>query len=155
LAVRTLEARESAALAGITEAAFATYNGHLHADPRLLTRRSTELYASWASRSCTDSTVADLVLGTEWHGMLAGFVTLKRGPERVWNVPLAAVAPDAQGRGILSTLLAAAIREVHARDGRVLEYGCVLTNIGAQKVLARLGFEIANSYHTLHKWFGD
>lgn len=139
----------------VARAAFRAHSGHYHADPQLSPVRSMELYVSWAARACSAVNEDNPVLVAEWEGSLAGFLALQRGECDGFEVTLAAVTPEAQGRGILTALLTAAIRESRARGGERLEYGCVLTNIGAQKSLVRLGFEMQVSYHTLHKWFNS
>jgi GNAT superfamily N-acetyltransferase len=153
IAVRSVGAADTAVVADIARAAFSTHTGHYHADPRLNPTRSTDLYVRWAVSACQDTMANAYVLGAEWLNSLAGFVTLESDNEIVWNVSLAAVAPSAQGHGLLTALLSEAGRIARKRGGKFLEYGCVLTNIGAQKALVRLGFEIHASYHTLHKWF--
>lgn len=153
IATRRMVATDSPTVANIARAAFTAHNGHYHSDPQLDTARSTELYVSWAARSCAEMNEDNPVLVAEWERDIAGFLALKRGERNVFEAPLAAVAPEEQGRGILTALLTAAIHESRARGGEYLEYGCVLTNIGAQKSLVRLGFEMRTSYHTLHKWF--
>lgn len=141
------------AVVEITQAAFETYNGHFHADRRLAAADATATYTSWAARSLRDASVAEMVLGADWQGVLAGFVTLKGEADGVWDVPLAAVAPRAQRQGVLTALLATALGAAQQRGAKALEYGCVVANIGAQKALVRLGFEVSASNYTLHKWF--
>ncbi len=137
----------------IAAQAFQGYNGHHHTDPRVDQQQASEVYISWAMRCCREPDAADLLLGAWRDGELVGFLALKDLGQGLCTVPLAAVAPQTQGQGVLRSLLAAVVRWLSERDYTAVEYGCVLTNIAAQKALARTGFEMSRSAHTLHKWY--
>ena len=137
----------------IAAQAFQGYTGHYHADPRLDQQRASEVYISWAARCCREPDAADLLLGARRDGEMVGFLALKGLGQGLCTIPLAAVAPKTQGQGVLRSLLAEAVRWLSEHDYIAVEYGCVLTNIGAQKALARTGFEMCRASHTLHKWY--
>ncbi len=151
--VQQIDATQADAAAAIARAAFQTYDGHYHADPRLQADHATEVYASWAAHLCQSTRVEDVMLAAQHSGSSVGFIALTCADLHDWDVPLAAVAPTAQGQGVFTTMLEAAIDIARSGGGTTLDYGCVLTNIGAQKALARLGFEISASFYTFHKWF--
>ena len=137
----------------IAAQAFQGYTGHYHADPRLDQRQASEVYISWARRCCQEPDAADLLLGAWRDGEMVGFIALKALGQGLCTIPLAAVAPQTQGQGVLRGLLAAAVRWLREHEYVAVEYGCVLTNIAAQKALARTGFEMCRASHTLHKWY--
>ena len=144
---------DEAAVRRIAAQAFQGYSGHYHADPRLDQHQASEVYISWATRCCREPDSADLMLGARRDGELVGFLALKALGQGLCMVPLAAVAPQTQGQGVLRSLLVGAVRWLKEHNYTAVEYGCVLTNIAAQKALARAGFEMCRSAHTLHKWY--
>lgn len=144
---------DAARVANLADAAFAGYQGHYHADPRLDPVTCTAIYADWARRCCEEPGAAAVVLGVEAEGELLGFLalTLEDGAA---DVPITAVAPSAQGRGVFQRLLRAALTYVHEQGAATLHYSCILTNFAAQKGLVRLGFELQRATHTFHTWYG-
>ena len=136
----------------VAEQAFQGYRGHYHADPRLPTAACDELYADWAYRGCVDSAVADHVVVAELEGEVAGFGLVRRAEADAADGTLYGVAPADRGRGIYPALVSAAMRWARRQGCRVFLESTQVTNRASQKVWARLGFEISESFYTLHRW---
>lgn len=151
--VRSFRADDTPQIEKIAASAFAGYYGHYHADGRLDRVKCDEGYVSWAVRSCTSKQVADEVLVAEIDGCVVGFATLRWNSPEEWEILLFGIAPESQGRGIGRSLLQTAAEKSYKQAVDKLIISTQLTNVSAQKMWCRAGFEPSHSYHTLHKWF--
>jgi ribosomal protein S18 acetylase RimI-like enzyme len=151
--IRSFTAEDTAQIEKIAAAAFAGYSGHYHADTRLDRSKCDEGYVSWAVRSCTSKQVADEVLVAELDGRVIGFATLRWNCTTEGEILLFGIAPEAQRRGIGRSLLQTAAERSCRRAVRKLIISTQLTNISAQTMWCRAGFEPCHSYYTFHKWF--
>jgi GNAT superfamily N-acetyltransferase len=133
--------------------AFRGYDGHYHADSRLLPAHCDEVYVSWAVRACQDAAVADAVLLAERDGQVVGFGVLQRADAESGDGRLYGILPAARGRGIYRALMLHSLHWCQAQGFRRMLYSTQLTNIAAQKVCVRLGFELSHAYYTFHRWF--
>jgi GNAT superfamily N-acetyltransferase len=133
--------------------AFRGYAGHYHADSRLPPARCDEVYVSWAVRACQDPAVADTVLLAELDGQVVGFGVLQRADAESGDGRLYGIVPAARGRGIYRALMQHSLQWCQAQGFSRMLYSTQLTNIAAQKVCVRLGFEVSHAYYTFHRWF--
>ena len=136
----------------IAREAFRDYCGHYHNDPRLDRAASTEVYASWAKRSCVDREVADEVLMAEVDEGTVGFVALKLKSDGIGEITLNAVHPEAQRGGVYGVLAARSLRWFHQRGVRHVVTSTHIANTGPQKVWCRMGFEPCSGAYTFHAW---
>jgi ribosomal protein S18 acetylase RimI-like enzyme len=137
----------------IAAQAFQGYYGHYHADPRLDQAACDAAYISWAERSCLDRSVADEVLVAELDEQLVGFLTLRFNSQQELEIVLNGVSSGAQKRGVYRDLVAHALKYALAQQAQQLIVSTQITNLAAQKVWVRLGFEPMQFYYTFHKWF--
>jgi GNAT superfamily N-acetyltransferase len=137
----------------IARQAFRNYLGHYHADPRLDKAQCDATYISWAERSCQHPEVADVVLVAHEEGQPVGFLTLRRNSDEEVEIPLNAVLPTMQGRGVYQSLLQEALLWSAGKGFRRLVVSTQINNIPVQKAWARQGLEMHHSYYTFHKWF--
>jgi len=151
--VRQHDAPDRKAIESIAGDAFADYCGHYHNDPRLDRGACTEVYVSWARRSCLSQEIADEVLIAELGGRIAGFITLKLEDEALGRIVLNAVHPEVQRKGVYSSLLSHALRWFYRQDVRHVVTATQVANISVQKVWCRQGFEPSGGLYTFHKWF--
>lgn len=151
--LRALAPEDATAVGTIAAEAFRDYAGHYHADPLLAPAACTQSYVSWAMRCCSEPGVVDEMIGAVRGDEIIGFLALAHTPGGASDIRLTAVAPQAKGMGVLSAMIGRVVDDLRGRGIRDLEYSCLVTNIAAQKALARQGFWIDRSYHTLHKWF--
>ena len=63
------------------------------------------------------------------------------------------IAPEAQRIGIGRSLLVNEMKWCEAQQGKRIVISTQLTNLAAQKMWCRVGFEPTHSYYTFHKWF--
>ncbi len=151
--VRPIRPGEEEQVRAVAAAAFKDYFGHYHADDRLDRAKADEAYISWAVRSCASREVADAVYVADWDGRVAGFITLRlNGPDR-GEFLLSGVVPEAQGYGIYRSLFIAGMRWCLVQNARQIVISTQVDNIAVQKVWARLGFTMLESFYTFHKWF--
>lgn len=151
--VRSFRADDTGQIEKIAAEAFAGYYGHYHADSRLDRRKCDEGYVSWAVRSCTSKDVADEVLVAELDAGVVAFATLRWNSAQEGEILLFGVSPEAQGAGIGGSLMQEAIALSRKHGLNRLFISTQLTNISAQKMWCRSGFEPSHSFYTLHKWF--
>ncbi|HEY7831989.1 MAG TPA: GNAT family N-acetyltransferase [Ktedonobacterales bacterium] len=153
LSIRPLRGEDAPGVAALARAAFTDYGGHYHADARLNADAAIAVYVDWAANCCAEPGFADIVFGVEDSQQILGFMALKEVGQGTCDISLVAVAPAVQGRGLFRALLVEALHWMADRAFVAAEYSCILTNIGAQAGLARVGFELDHAVHTFHKWF--
>ena len=134
-------------ITAIAEAAFTGYGGHYHADPRLDRAAADAGYVDWAARSAR----TDHALVVEDAGVVVGFLTMRIG-EGETEIVLNAIAPERQGRGHYRALVAAALQDSIGLGARRCTVSTQVSNVAAQKVWVRLGFEPMRAVHTFHIW---
>lgn len=154
IAIRPVRPGEETTIGRVAAEAFHNYQGHYHADPRLDQAKCDEVYVDWAIRSCTTPGVADVVLVADNEGEIVGFTTLRLESPDAGAIWLAGMVRAAQGKGVNRSLQIQGMNWLRDRGRRWLVYSTQISNIAAQKVLARLGYEPSHSYYTFHHWFG-
>lgn len=134
-------------ITAVAKGAFAGYQGHYHADPRLDRAAADAGYVDWARRSISEGDVFVIEDG----GAIAGFLSLELR-ETETEIVLNGIRPDAQGHGLYPALVIGALR--HSAELHALR--CVVStqvsNVRAQKVWVRVGFEPTHAVHTFHLW---
>lgn len=150
--VRPHKLEDKARVLEIAETAFEGYQGHYHADTRLDRRKCDETYVSWAERSFSATAVSEILIA-EYGGKPMGFATVRINSATEGEGVLFAVAPEARGLGIFRSLLLSAVRWCKEKGAARMIYSTQLTNLPAQRVLCRVGFEPDRSLYTFHKWF--
>jgi len=151
--IRKFVREDTAQVETVAAAAFKGYYGHYHADPKLDQRKCDEGYVSWAVRSCTSKEVATEVLVAEIDKKVLGFLTLRlNGPKEMEGL-LFGVAPEVRGVGVGRSLMVNGLELCKKQQANRMLISTQVTNVAAQKVWCRVGFEPAYSYYTLHKWF--
>jgi len=127
--------------------AFAGYQGHYQADPRLDRAAADAGYVDWARRSIAGADV----LVVEDEGAIAGFLTMEPSDDGT-EIVLNGIRPDTQGRGLYAALVIGALR----RSAKLKAPRCTVStqvwNVRAQKVWIRVGFEPTQAVHTFHLW---
>ncbi|MGC2790407.1 MAG: GNAT family N-acetyltransferase, partial [Candidatus Sulfotelmatobacter sp.] len=110
-------------------------------------------YVSWAVRSLSSKQVATEVLVAEIDKKIVGFLTLRlNSPEEMEGL-LIGVAPEGQGIGVGRSLMVNGLELCKRQQAKRMLISTQVTNVAVQKVWCRVGFEPADSYYTLHKWF--
>lgn len=128
-----------------------------NSDPALAGARACELYAAWLRNSFSGQQ-ADEVLVAEEGGRPVGFITLRLSPPpavcselQYGEVPLNAILPGSQGRGIYTRLARAALEWFRARRAAVVEIRTQLTCGSVNHTWLKLGAYAALSHHTFHR----
>lgn len=151
--IRPIRQGEQDSIASIAKAIFQGYSGHYHADPFLDEGKCDEVYVDWAYRSCVDRNLTDEVLVAEHGGSIVGFATLRLNHSDEGEGILFGVSPSMQGRKIYRSFMIHGMHWCLSNKATKMIYSTQVTNIAVQKVLARLGFEMFESFYTLHKWY--
>jgi GNAT superfamily N-acetyltransferase len=149
---RPMQDSDAIGVRQVSEGAFSGYFGHYHADPRLARRQCDEVYADWARRLCLDRGGGRDVLVAELEGRVVGFAALRCNSENESEVVLTGVRPEHQRRGILHAMITGSLCWAVNQGRSRLTMSTQIVNLGSQKVLARLGFEVSSSYYTFHRW---
>lgn len=136
----------------IATAAFANYKGHYHADSRLSLNSSNEVYIDWAINRTKESPFFGVRVKKE--NSIVGFISGQLDKATlIIDVPLLAIAPEFQGRGIFTELMAKMENWALQNNYKTIIYSTQLQNIAVQKSLVRNGFELQRSLYTFHRWF--
>jgi len=146
---------DAARVGEIARVAYHGYLGHYHCDPRLDPAACDEVYADWASRSCTDRLVADRTLVAELAGKIVAFMGFRILSAEETTVTVSAVAPPGRGRNLHRLLVRHHLaRSAELGAARML-YATQTTNLPVLRTAVRDKFELRGSYYTIHKWFDD
>jgi len=126
------------------------YNANrFNCDPAFEPAAVESLYRQWISKSVR-GVLADRILVQEVDGELAGFITVSIDLDHATaNIPLNAVAPAHQGRGVYTALVKAALTELKEMDVSTVEIRTQLPNLAVHRTWQRLGSVIVDTYHTL------
>jgi GNAT superfamily N-acetyltransferase len=150
---RLAQPADADGVAALAREIFTGYQGHYHCDPRLAADAADEVYVSWAHATCATPGVADAVLLLEDSQGLLAFCALRTTGASNVDVSLIGVAPRARRLGLFDCLLRMAAQWGAARSLDTIEYSTQITNLAAQRGLAKAGFLPAKSLYTLHHWF--
>jgi dTDP-4-amino-4,6-dideoxy-D-galactose acyltransferase len=121
-------------------------------DPRFKRDRCDDLYATWIERSCHGYADAVLVAGPA--GEADGYVTCHgHRPDSPASIGLVGVRPDARGRGVASTLVAAAIDWFRAAGEHDVTVVTQARNLQAQRLYQRAGFSLVDVGLWFHRWY--
>ena len=151
--VRRGAASDASALHAIGEHAFHGSRTHWHLDDRLPGALADTLYARWAAdlaRAATDE--RPVFVAESSDGDIAGFLALASAERGRWHVPLTAVDPRHQGRGLVRALLTTAMQTVAAHGATGLDYETQLSNRAALRSVAQCGLAPSTSRLTFHLW---
>jgi hypothetical protein len=137
-------------LASVASDAFANYDGHYHADPRLDPRLATLGYVDWCL-NCLGNESHTMWVATE-NAALVGFIAIRR-EQNIGEIALNGVASEFQGQGVYNSLLKAAGRAL-SREGRTeIQSSTHIGNFRPQRAWIRNGMTIVRAAYTFHKWF--
>ncbi len=151
--IRAGHEKDATALHGIASRAFRLSSTHWHADSRLDSELSNELYGRWASALCQRSSEQSRLIVVERNRVPCGFLAFGADDaRRRWHVPLTAVAPDARGNGLLGAMLTHAIAQAARGPFDTFEYETQLSNDAAMRVISKMGFFPETSRLTYHLW---
>ncbi len=157
--IHAMDASEVEPTAAISAECFGSRRHNINrfnSDPQFPQHRVCELYAQ-SVRSSYARKIADQVLVYEQDGSPVGFITLslpgKREQELGVNcgkIPLNAVHPDYQGRGIYRRLVLAALNWFRAQGVDSVEISTQLPNVAVHKTWEKLGAHLVRSCHRFH-----
>ena len=116
-------------------------------DPAFHPAAVESLYRQWAVKS-VNKTMADEVLVCEIDGAIAGFITLSMMSD-VAAIPLNAVAPEYQGRGVYTALVNAALILLKEQGASTVEIRTQLANLAVHRTWRSFGATIVDAHHTL------
>ncbi|HSS01801.1 MAG TPA: GNAT family N-acetyltransferase [Kofleriaceae bacterium] len=142
---RIADPADISAIAEIT--AESIRRSHLHADPRLPSARTRELYAAWARNDVTGR--AQRTIAARIDGELIGYLAVLATPATAM-IDLVTVRSDWHGRGVGSRLIASFIEWIGDRE-IVATVGTQVDN-PALRLYASCGFVPTATHCTYHLW---
>ena len=151
--IRPVLLEEADRVKKVAEKAFKGYFGHYHADEKLDSRQSDEVYTDWAKRACLERTQNDEVFVAIVDNEIMGFATMRLNDIREGEGVLFAVDPAMQGKGIYRSFILAGLTWCYEKGCDKMVVSTQINNIAVQKVWTRTGFEPLHAYYTFHKWF--
>jgi dTDP-4-amino-4,6-dideoxy-D-galactose acyltransferase len=126
-----------------------------HADRHFAPERADRLYEVWIENSCRGYADAVLVAEDD-RGRLAGYVTCHKHTDADrGHIGLFAVSEQAQGRGVGSTLLQAALEWFAANQVTAMTVATQLGNLRAVQFYGRHGLRIMSAELWFHFWPSD
>jgi GNAT superfamily N-acetyltransferase len=126
-------------------------DSRFYADPHFDRGRCDELYATWIEKSCRGET-ADVVLVAEHAGEPAGYVSCLRGESGLGLIGLIAVDAAAQGLGLGSALMGAALRWLAERGASRVRVATQGRNARAQRFYQAHGLLTQSIGLWFHRW---
>lgn len=110
---------------------------------------SGRFYALWAEKAVLGTFDHQCLLVMDSLGQPAGFVTLRDLQDGSARIGLLAVFPDAQGKGIGSSLMSAAKQWCHGHGLQRLRVATQMSNIAALRLYIRSGASIESTAYWL------
>lgn len=110
---------------------------------------SGRFYALWAEKAVLGTFDHQCLLVMDALGQPAGFVTLRDLHDGSARIGLLAVFPDAQGKGIGSSLMSAAKQWCHSHGLQRLRVATQMSNIAALRLYIRSGASIESTAYWL------
>ncbi|WP_145577505.1 dTDP-4-amino-4,6-dideoxy-D-galactose acyltransferase [Yersinia mollaretii] len=110
---------------------------------------SGRFYALWAEKAVLGTFDHQCLLVMDALGQPAGFVTLRDLHDGSARIGLLAVFPDAQGKGIGSSLMSAAKQWCHGHGLQRLRVATQMSNIAALRLYIRSGASIESTAYWL------
>lgn len=155
--VRLAGPEDAEAVVRVARGAFDRYFGRFHADTRLPRASAVKVYEEWMRSGLAG--YADFTVVAETEGRIAALSMWRRPspadaalPIRIGHCSIVAVAPEFHRRGLCTAVLACGMaRMADAADW--IFTSTHVNNYGAQRVNARLGWQIEDATHAFHTWF--
>ncbi|WP_019213145.1 dTDP-4-amino-4,6-dideoxy-D-galactose acyltransferase [Yersinia massiliensis] len=110
---------------------------------------SGRFYALWAEKAVLGTFDHQCLLVMDTQGQPAGFVTLRDLQDGSARIGLLAVFPDAQGKGIGTSLMSAAKQWCQSRGLQRLRVATQMSNIAALRLYIRSGASIESTAYWL------
>ena len=149
VAVRTADMSDVGALERIASSAHT--DTRFYVDSGFSRESCSRLYQTWIRRSCEGW--ADAVFTAEWHGQIAGYLSVHRVDMQTARVGLVAVAPEARGMRVGLSLVQAALRWCDAQSVARLSIATQAENVAALRLYQRCGFSMSAVDLWFHKWW--
>ncbi len=151
--IRPVLLEEADSVKNVARRAFKGYFGHYHADERLDSNLSDDVYTDWAKRACLERTQNDEVFVAVVDSEIMGFATMRLNSSQEGEGVLFAVDPALQGKGMYRSFIIAGLTWCKEKRCDRMIVSTQINNIAVQKVWTRTGFEPIYAYYTFHKWF--
>lgn len=145
MVVSTAERPDDAELEALVAGAFDTYPGHYRVNPLLDPAAVTAGYVDWVRRTLD----AGVLVSLRDDGRLTGFLTTQPEDDHL-ELVLAGVDASARGRGTYARLIAAAEGVAADRGLEEVLTSTQAPNAVVQRAWARLGYEPAAAFSTVH-----
>jgi GNAT superfamily N-acetyltransferase len=155
---RNCRPSDTESLIELARTVYAPIPDRFHVDPRLSSKASNELYASWMQSSCSGH-LADHISVAESKGQVVGYGTLKYFGDhsglcnaRIAQLGLGGVSPEFRERGIVTDLVIHNLQWLAREQADFCFVGTQGNNIPPQRVWLKIGFKPATMSLTLHYW---
>ena len=140
------------AVAAISSECFGNraYNvNRFNSDPIFPEDKVRKLYDTWA-RNSFNGEAADMVFVYEDNGEVLGFITCRLSSTS-GSIPLNAVRPDCQGRGIYMRLVKSALSWLAKNGAITAEIKTQISNTAVERTWENLGGNLASACHRFHR----
>lgn len=147
------EAAEADGIERVACEAFRDHGGHYHADRRLDREDVLAVYGSWARGAVLDPAGDALAVVARDDREIVGFATLSRVGTSQPIGGVAAVASGHRGRGIYRALVTERLHRAHASGATTTVVAADVVNPPSQNCWTSIGYRLAHSEYTFHRWF--
>ncbi len=153
--IREARREDAGGIARVAASAFDRYQGHYHSDPRLRRADSTEAYADWTRRLCANEAEDAAVFVASKGDAIDAFAVMRQNSPLEAEIFLAAVAPHAQGSGLMYAMGYWLHRWSVERGARYVIIWTKITNLSLQRAIVRHHYQIVSSAFVLHRWYDE
>ena len=144
-----ISAETLASIRSLIADSFRGYINHYSANPLMDERLIAEGYLEWAESTVLDEDNRVFLLDVD--GMPAGVATVESPPgSEHWEIQLAGMKTDAQGRGDYARLVRGVLASARAEGAARVVISTQAHNVRVQRAWARLGFVPFGSIDTVH-----
>lgn len=133
----------------LTQVIFNNYTNHYSSNPYLDSNDILKGYQEWARNYITDLNEGCISWLVNLKEEIIGFITCYFNKNEC-EIILNGVLPEASGKGIYSDIIRFTQQYFKAQGFQTMKVSTQVQNMAVQKVWAREGFEIKESYNTVH-----
>lgn len=153
LRVRYAKAADSGPCASLAADIFQDYPNHYYNDSRLDRDAVAQVYPSWVARASTAPTPDEqlLIASSDTEDSALGIVRYRPG-DVTGDISLFGVKAGDRGAGTGPAFLGHLLGKLKSAGARQATYFTQVTNVAAQRMLARKGFLPRRSQYTFHCW---
>lgn len=151
--LRAATKEDKEAVINIAKESFTNYSSRFKTDENIDNKKADEMYLIWVENSFNG--YADIIYVAEDHGKIVGFATFKEFVEddetghRIGEIVLTAVAPEARGKGIYTSMINYGVKLGKGKMDYLL-MKTQIDNFGSRKTWESANFKSYKNQYIFH-----